>query len=247
MVKHLGLTPCLLLTLLALVGCHSILPPATNAKPNETSSMQTPTSTETENRRGPAQVFDCDFTSLKENTAQRLIIQANSAEQPDHVWLFVRAGTFKLNYVNESVNRAVNKGSFEAPGYKLTLSPVVVLQSDAGHWSNCVQDRFASVWEDAKLRGVDYRGIGNEPGWIIEMTGRRVLLKLDYGQRVVERKIEKTTMTPEYNKTIFEAEDMTLEINNAQCTDTMRGDLFESEIKLSIGGEEYFGCGKALH
>ena len=40
---------------------------------------------------------------------------------------------------------------------------------------------------------------------------------------------------------------MTIEINTAQYRDAMRGDLFESEVRLWIGDQQYFDCGKALH
>lgn len=145
----------------------------------------------------PTKVFDREFELFKQHSEQRLIIQASRADKPEFAWVFVDSGTFKLNYAND--------GSSESEGYKLTLSPSVSLKSHAGHWFNCVEDSYASVWENAKLRGVDYRGTGNEPAWIVEMRGQRVFLKLDYERLILERMIEKTTTMTQYKKTVFKA------------------------------------------
>ena len=38
------------------------------------------------------------------------------------------------------------------------------------------------VWHAAKLRGVAFRAIGQEPGWLLEITnGEEILLVTDYG------------------------------------------------------------------
>ena len=43
------------------------------------------------------------------------------------------------------------------------------------------------VWHAAKLRGVAFRAIGQEPGWLLEMsTGDKILLVTDYGQTRIE-------------------------------------------------------------
>ena len=42
---------------------------------------------------------------------------------------------------------------------------------------------FGGVWHQAKLRGVSFRAIGQEPGWLLEITdGSEILLVTDYGQ-----------------------------------------------------------------
>jgi hypothetical protein len=225
--QHLSSISCLILTLLSLVGCHSIPPLQVNVLQADASPLAPVLANNARTSAEPTKVFDREFELFKEHSEQRLIIQASRADKPEFAWVFVDSGTFKLNYAND--------GSFESEGYKLTLSPSVSLKSHAGHWFNCVEDSYASVWEDAKLRGVDYRGTGNEPAWIVEMTGQRVFLKLDYGRLILERMIEKTTTMTQYKKTVFKASDMAIEITTAQYRDAMRGDLFESEVRLWIG------------
>ena len=47
---------------------------------------------------------------------------------------------------------------------------------------HCKNNRAEAIWEDAKLRGVDFRAVGNEPGWHLELTaGEKVVFVGDYG------------------------------------------------------------------
>ncbi len=41
---------------------------------------------------------------------------------------------------------------------------------------DCTYDRRASIWEHAKLSGVDFRAVGNEPGWVLEVREGDVCL-----------------------------------------------------------------------
>jgi len=42
---------------------------------------------------------------------------------------------------------------------------------------------FGGVWQQAKLRGVSFRAIGQEPGWLLEITdSSEILLVTDYGK-----------------------------------------------------------------
>jgi hypothetical protein len=44
-----------------------------------------------------------------------------------------------------------------------------------------------NVWHAAKLRGVAFRAIGQEPGWLLEMTpGEKILLVTNTGQTRTE-------------------------------------------------------------
>ena len=52
---------------------------------------------------------------------------------------------------------------------------------------NCTNNPRAAVWEAAKLRGVDYRALGQEPAWQLEIsTDKGFLLLTGYGADRVE-------------------------------------------------------------
>ena len=42
----------------------------------------------------------------------------------------------------------------------------------------------ASTWQEARRRGVQFRAIGQEPGWLVEVTADSLRVEWDYGQQV---------------------------------------------------------------
>ena len=122
----------------------------------------------------------------------------------------------------------------------------------------CSLDGQASVWEQAKLTGVEFRATGNEPGLHLEIrddletrTGKRILFVYDYGQGeavlhtsgpVVEEDIKHTTYRGENDE-----QWIVIEIQGDRCSDSMSGEVFESAVKVEFQGKTYRGCGRTLH
>jgi membrane-bound inhibitor of C-type lysozyme/uncharacterized membrane protein len=104
-------------------------------------------------------------------------------------------------------------------------------------------------WEDARRRGVDFRAVGNEPGWYLEIQrGRQILFVGDYGmQRVMvpDPQEEQLGPTRSYHA-ITEANDLRVEIVDGSCTDTMKGDSFPSQVLVYLNGTALPGCGRSL-
>ena len=112
-----------------------------------------------------------------------------------------------------------------------------------------VEEMIDDVWHKAKLRGVAFRAVGQEPGWLLEITnGEEILLVTDYGATrstmpyvdpVVNQEERRTRyVVGEYNTTI--------EIRGEACTDTMSGESFEVSVTLFLNNKELHGCGRAL-
>ena len=58
-----------------------------------------------------------------------------------------------------------------------------MLEVDGETIRGCTEDRYESIWEDAKLSGVDFRAVGNEPGWVLEIRdSESIRFEYDYGQ-----------------------------------------------------------------
>jgi uncharacterized membrane protein len=104
-------------------------------------------------------------------------------------------------------------------------------------------------WEDARRRGVDFRGAGNEPGWYVEIKdGRQILYVGDYGMDRV------LALAPEPERQgqtrIYQAVDveqqLRIEITEQRCVDTMSGDEFPNEVLVIIDGQGLHGCGMDL-
>ena len=117
---------------------------------------------------------------------------------------------------------------------------------------DCRNDPRAAVWEGAKLRGVSYRAIGQEPPWVLEIDrGRGFLLVTGYGdsrQRFpyVEAVTDASQRTASYSSQA-NGEQIRITIRGRQCRDSMSGESFSSEVEIEWRGQALRGCGRALH
>lgn len=110
-----------------------------------------------------------------------------------------------------------------------------------------------SPWDDARERGIDFRAVGQEPGWLLEIDeGNRTLVALDYG----ERRFSVPTPEPERGRGLDEAltiyrvqipaDRVLIEIRSKPCQDSMSGEDFEATVLLEVDGVRLNGCGRAL-
>ena len=104
-------------------------------------------------------------------------------------------------------------------------------------------------WEAARTRGIEFRALGQEPGWYLEIDeGTSMRLVYDYGER------EATTPVPppivEGRTTIYEARTgahrLRVEIEDRRCSDVMSGAAFPRTVTVTIDGSTYTGCGREL-
>ena len=105
-----------------------------------------------------------------------------------------------------------------------------------------------NVWHKAKLRGVAFRAVGQEPGWLLEISnGKEILVVTDYGQNkksypYVEPQEDKTA-----RRTIFQVDaETSVLIEGKPCSDTMSGEKFQVTVTLTVSGQTLKGCGRAL-
>lgn len=127
-----------------------------------------------------------------------------------------------------------------------------VLEVDTKRHANCKNNRSKAIWEDAKLRGVDFRAVGNEPGWNLEITaGEKIVYIGDYGNTRYMFDTPEPLVDKDLRKTTYMAKDakydMTLLIEGQSCHDTMSGEPFDTTVTVILDGNTYRGCGKALH
>ena len=114
----------------------------------------------------------------------------------------------------------------------------------------CSNNRFKAIWEDAKLRGNDFRAIGNEPGWYLEIAhnGAKTLLVTDYGNEKYELSFPKPLHSVQTRTTRYRIKGfIDIYIESKKCQDSMTGHNYESMVKVIVDGKVYRGCGKTLH
>jgi len=135
---------------------------------------------------------------------------------------------------------------------------VATLEVDGQTFEDCRLDQRRSIWEHAKLTGVDFRATGNEPGWYIEIrndlearAGKRIRFVSDYGQREVTLHASDPDPEPGLRRTVYRGENgdlhIIVEIMGSTCWDSMSGEEFESTVTVQFQGRTYRGCGRALH
>lgn len=133
-----------------------------------------------------------------------------------------------------------------------TKGQVSLLEVDDKAHHGCRSRPAGAVWEEARLRGVDFRAVGNEPGWYLELRhGGQMLLVTDYG----ERRLTAPTPAPQVvatggasmYRTQVDDHDLVVTIQEAPCTDDMNGEAYPSRVQVLLGAQELRGCGRALH
>ena len=107
-----------------------------------------------------------------------------------------------------------------------------------------------SPWNEAKARGIVFRGVGNEPGWFVEVgpgDASMIRATLDYGERTVEV-AGATPLNGTYGYG-GKAEDGTLvilRVTREACSDGMSDERYPASAELKVAAETYRGCGRFL-
>ena len=163
-------------------------------------------------------------------------------------WLFLPRRTVRLPHVSSGSGAKYSEG----PITLWTKGEEAMLEVGDGTLQNCRNNRAMAIWEDAKFRGVDFRAVGNEPGWNLEISeGADMVFVGDYGQSKYRFSTPVPSVDQGARRTTYTAEDedqeVVIVIEGRRCQDTMRGDSFETTVTAVLGGKKYQGCGRALH
>jgi putative lipoprotein len=106
------------------------------------------------------------------------------------------------------------------------------------------------VWHAAKLRGVSFRAIGQEPHWLLEITDdEKILLVTGYGQKRTIYPYVEPNVDQQQRRTVFSVKDQDLEIviEGKDCSDIMSGENFAVSVFITLYDKQFKGCGRALH
>lgn len=105
-------------------------------------------------------------------------------------------------------------------------------------------------WGEARNAGVDFRGVGQEPGWMIDIHQQnRILLLLDYGESLTEFPLPTPTY-PQEGATRYEAQTgahtLSVTIRRFPCEDVMSGERFPASVEIMIDERTLSGCGRSV-
>ena len=93
------------------------------------------------------------------------------------------------------------------------------------------------VWHQAKLRGVAFRAVGQEPGWLLEMTdGVEIVLVTNYGESRDSYPYVEPQVDQAARRTLFvlDEHDLVIEIRGESCVDTMSGEDFSTTVTITL-------------
>lgn len=189
-------------------------------------------------------VFECSG-----NTGQFNVITRTGPGELA-VWL---PPAFGRRYLVLGQVRAASGAKYEGDGVMIwSKGSEAMIEIDGQRFDACRENRRLSIWEHAKLSGVDFRAVGNEPGWYMEIrNGERIDLVYDYGESELRVPAPEPSIDAAERRSIYRSGDGTtaieVTIESGPCNDTMSGESFESRATVVIDGRTLHGCGRALH
>ena len=99
--------------------------------------------------------------------------------------------------------------------------------------------------------GMDMRAVGNEPGWILELSARdSIMFATDYGRRTFRFETPLPDIDPESGKTVYRlnqgGDTFMVIVESRPCQDSMSGKTFEFQVTVILNEQKWTGCGKKL-
>ncbi len=168
--------------------------------------------------------------------------------ETDRAWVFLPGNTINLPQV-----RSDSGTKYANDSYTFSINgDEAILEADKIKHTGCNNNRARAIWEHAKLNGVDFRALGNEPGWYMEISNKQdILLVTDYGQRTYQFTSAIINAKPQDRTTIYLAynngNSVEIIIKSIPCQDSMSGEAFSATVSVLVNNSKYTGCGKALH
>ena len=115
---------------------------------------------------------------------------------------------------------------------------------------DCTTTDEVSPWQQARERGVVFKGLGTEPGWSVKVgagDSPELRAELDYGERtVVVPRATGISSTPGFGGKTADGIDVVLRIQDGDCSDGMSDRTYPASIELKVGEAGYRGCGAWL-
>lgn len=107
------------------------------------------------------------------------------------------------------------------------------------------------VWDAARNRGVTFRAVGQEPGWLLEIErDERMTLLTGYGADTVVVAVQERVVDAAAQATVYRAatpeNDVVVTIRDEPCVDSMSGERFSRTVNVVLNGTALSGCGRSL-
>ncbi|MBU0742066.1 MliC family protein [bacterium] len=184
--------------------------------------------------------FDCDDGTV-------MVVHDANLSGVDEVTVLLPGRTVRLPRLDAPAGERYGDGEVV---YWRRSAREATLEVAGERLRNCVLDPALSKWEDAKLRGVSYRALGNEPGWVLEIGPERIVWITGYGGTryvfpaatpEIDRDARRTTW-----RSADDGREIVIVVTGEPCLDD--GDVaYPTTAGITFDGRLYTGCGRALH
>jgi putative lipoprotein len=104
-------------------------------------------------------------------------------------------------------------------------------------------------WQRARDRGIDFRAVGQEPGWYLEVDYQgSIRLVYDYGEREISAAAPPPSAEPGRPtlEVMTDSGRVAVLIEERPCHDVMSGQRLSATVTVDIGSRRLEGCGRAL-
>lgn len=114
--------------------------------------------------------------------------------------------------------------------------------------TDCTRQLAPTAWDEARLLGVDYRAVGYEPTWSLEIDEGRVMRFIIEGSGAIYMPVPQPT--GDAKRRVYhagaESQDLEAVIEEKPCRDPSSPEPFPHTVTVTYNGIPYPGCGRPL-
>lgn len=126
------------------------------------------------------------------------------------------------------------------------------LEIDSILHEGCINNPDKAIWESAKLNGVDFRALGNQTSWILEIVQGSNIIFADYLVQIKQYLFTNpdSNIDVSTGKTIYTASNdehsIVITIVGTPCQNTISGETFDFSVTVKLDNKLFNGCGRSL-
>lgn len=124
-----------------------------------------------------------------------------------------------------------------------------MLSYEGTFYRQCLRQPEKEARDPSEFRPVDFRAVGNEPPWLLEVvSGHNLNLITDYGQKRLQ--LEEPVLTQQGDKRSYRVQDeanrVAVTISHKACQDSMADKVWPETVSVWWNGRHLTGCGNFL-
>jgi uncharacterized membrane protein/membrane-bound inhibitor of C-type lysozyme len=176
--------------------------------------------------------------------------------EPERVWLFLGGQTMSLpqipspsgvHYTNGEVTFRSQSAGRGSESREPSNDEASIASAGSVH-ARCINQPAAVPWEEARLNGVDFRAVGRDPGWTLEVDAGAGIRFVTDGQapQAFPSGGSGALEASAIQSTSGDGRTIRIERDMRECVDPLSGERFDITVRVAVNGRNYRGCGRTL-